>query len=72
MQRELKLALLCVSLAPLTGCAKDIVATASVCGSWQSITTLKADQITDQTSAKILKNNEARRVVCNNKGTEHG
>jgi hypothetical protein len=74
MKRAFKRAMLCASLAPLSACANPggVVTVSNACGSWQPITILKADQITDQTSAKILKNNEARKVVCKNKGAEHG
>jgi hypothetical protein len=73
MKKELLLATLFASQGLLTGCASPgAVTVANACGSWQPITILKADQITDQTSAKILKNNAARQVVCKDKGAQHG
>lgn len=56
----------------LSGCAKDIALTASLCGdgtkenpgAWQEIHIKKADQITEPTARSILGNNEARNAVC--------
>lgn len=79
MQKVYRLALLCALMAPLSGCGGNTALTASsLCGdgstpgAWQPITILKDDKITDRTSAKILQNNEARKVICKNKGAEHG
>jgi type IV pilus biogenesis protein CpaD/CtpE len=70
---SIKTAVLLAVSASLCGCSQtQMVTAASACGSWQPITILKADQITDQTSAKILKNNEARKIVCKDKGAQHG
>lgn len=65
--------LLLTSTTLLGGCASTTVAIASLCGSdkqtasWESITVLKADKITQPTAKQILQNNVAHEAVCGKK-----
>lgn len=62
--------LLLMSTTLLSACASNTVAIASLCGSdkqkasWESITVLKADKLTEPTAKQILQNNVAHEAVC--------
>lgn len=49
----------------LSGCAKDIVATAEpVCAAITVVCRSSADELTEETATVILRNNEAGRAIC--------